>query len=93
MTNGTETTAMAMVFANAVEASGAIVRVEPTSFSTIVSKGNNLVVVVAEGGIFSKRYQYFTSYKGLLFYAKSPQPITLTRNVEVVTAGKIWVPD
>ena len=47
----------AAAIADAVKASGAIVSVEPNSFSTIVSKGNDLLVVVAEGGVFSKNYQ------------------------------------
>jgi hypothetical protein len=88
-----EGAAIAAAIANAVKASGAIVSVEPNSFSTIVSKGNDLLVVVAEGGIFSKNYQYLTSYKGLIFYTKSSQPLSLSRNTEVVTARKIWVPN
>lgn len=92
MTTGAAAAGAAAI-ANAVKASGAIVRVEPNAFSAIISKGNNLLVVVAEGGMFTKNFQYLTSYKGLFFFTKSSQPISLPRNVEVVTAEKIWVPN
>ncbi|HEY6951962.1 MAG TPA: hypothetical protein VI758_06120 [Bacteroidota bacterium] len=93
MTYGAETAAVAAAIANAIRASGAIVRVEPESFSAILSKAGNPLVVVAEGGLFAKNYQYLTSYKGLIFFTKSPQPLSLGMHVEVIKAGKIWIPN
>jgi predicted neuraminidase len=89
MTTGAEAAAIA----NAIKASGAIVRVEPDDFLRIATKVNNPLIVVAEGGWMRKYYQYLTSYKGLIFFAKSPHPISLGLNAEIIRAGTIWVPN
>jgi hypothetical protein len=39
------------------------------------------------------RYKYLTSYKGLIFYTKSPVPLELSMSVEVITAKKVSVPE
>jgi hypothetical protein len=97
MTNGAAAAggaaAAAAQFAQAVKASGAIVRVEPTDFETILGKIESPLVVYAEGGVFSRKYHYLTSYRGLIFYAKTPTPLTLSSRVELITARKIWVPE
>ncbi len=93
MTTGAEAAAIAAAIANAIKASGAIVRVEPDDFLKIAAKVNNPLIVVAEGGWMRKHYQYLTSYKGLIFFTKSPQPISLGLNAEIIRAGTIWVPN
>jgi hypothetical protein len=93
MVVGAEGAAIAAAIANAVKASGAIVQVRPEAFSTIASKGNNPLIVVSESSFLGRKsYQYLTSYKGLIFYTKSSQPVSLTGSAEIVSAGKIWVP-
>ncbi len=93
MVAGGQAAAIAAAIANAIKASGAIVQVTPDSFSTIASKTNNPLIVAAESSFLGRRsYQYLTSYKGLIFYVKSPQPLALSGNAEIVKAGKIWVP-
>jgi hypothetical protein len=77
---------------NALKASGVIVRVRPEDFLTIVRRADEPLVVAAQGGVFRKKYQYLTSHKGLAFYAESPTPFMLPRNVETVLAEKIWIP-
>lgn len=84
--------AAAAAIANAIKASGVVVRVEPQDFLNILRKVDNPLVIYAEGGIFSKNYQYLTSYKGFAFFAKSSQPITFGFQIEIVRAGKIWIP-
>jgi hypothetical protein len=76
----------------AVKASGAIVRVLPDMFTSLVSKSKEPLVVTAMGGVFRKGYQYLTSYKGLFFYTKSPTPLQFSGNVELIPAKTIWVP-
>lgn len=78
--------------AQAVKASGVILRVEPESFSTIISKSESPLIVMAEGGVFSKNYQYLTSYKGLAFYTKTSQQIEFPNRTELIYAQKIWIP-
>ena len=92
MTNGTAgATAHQAAIANAIKASGAIVRVEPTEFQLIVSKAEKPLVVVAETTFLSTTYQYLTSYKGLIFYTKSKKPLHLEK-AELIKSSKIWIP-
>jgi hypothetical protein len=50
------------------------------------------LIVAATGGVFSKKYQYLMSYKGLAFYTKSSDPLSLPVTAEVIAANRIWTP-
>lgn len=82
----------AQAIANAIKASGSIVRVEPHAFADILRKVEGPLLVYAQGGLFSGKHQYLTSYKGLTFFTKSSNQIDLPRAVEVIVAKKIWMP-
>jgi hypothetical protein len=84
--------AQAVAIAQAIKASGAIVNVNPDNFLYIMSKTNRPLVVTATGGVFKTNYQYLTAYKGLVFYTKSPAPLLLPGDVELIAANKIWIP-
>jgi hypothetical protein len=84
--------AYAAAIANAAKAVGVICKVEPQDFVNIVRRVDKPLVVCAEGGFFSKNFQYLTSYKGLAFFTKSPEPIQFGSDTELITAGKIWIP-
>jgi hypothetical protein len=84
--------ARAAAIAQAIKASGAIVRIEPQGFQSILSKTDSPLVVLAEGGFLRKEFQYLTAYKGLIFFTKSPTLLQLPGDVELVTAKKIWIP-
>jgi len=84
--------AAAAAIAQAIKASGAIVRVEPDEFMKLVARMRDPLVVNAVGGFLSTKYQYLFSYKGLAFYTKSPDPLPLPTSAEVVTARSIWIP-
>jgi hypothetical protein len=84
--------AAAAAIAQATKASGVIVRVEPDDFLSILDRHDEPLVVQATGGIFSTRYLYLTSYRGLAFFTKSATPLALPRQCEVVAAKKIWIP-
>ena len=84
--------AAAAAIAQAVKASGTIVRVEPGEFERILARQPGLLVVSAQGGFFATRYQYLTSYKGLAFFTESDTPLSLASGTELVTAKKIWIP-
>jgi hypothetical protein len=96
MTYGAEggaAAAIAAAIANAVKASGAIVRVEPPDFVTIVSRAEKPLVVINYGGWPRKKYQYLSAYKGLIFYTKSVTPVLLPGGAETIAAKRIWIPD
>src|ERR1039457_6259595 len=67
--------AAAAAIAQAVKASGTIVRLEPGEFERILARQPGLLVVTAQGGFFSTKYQYLTSYKGLAFFSESATPL------------------
>ncbi len=78
--------------ADAIKASGAIVRVEPGDFEAILERTEAPLVVIAQGGVFKTKYHYLTSYKGLIFYTRTPVPLALPSKTELINAKKIWVP-
>ncbi|HEX8162924.1 MAG TPA: hypothetical protein VF538_13725 [Pyrinomonadaceae bacterium] len=82
----------AAVIANATKASGVIVRVSAENFLSILGRVESPLVVHASGGVFSTRYQYLVSHKGLAFYAKTREPINLPPGTELVQAESIWIP-
>ncbi len=85
--------AIAHAIANASKASGVIVEVAPGDFLAVLKRVERPLVVVAQGGVFSKHYRYLTSYKGLAFYTKSNEALVLPSQAELVAAEKIWIPD
>jgi len=85
--------ARAAAIANAVKASGAIVQVEPDDFILILSKVDRPLVIMATGWFMKTNYQYLTAYKGLIFFTKSPSPLLLPGDMELITAKKIWIPN
>jgi hypothetical protein len=76
----------------AAKASGVIVRIEPSDFAALAAKVGDPLVVASRGGFFNKYFDYLMSYKGLAFYTRSPDSISLPSKVELVTATKIWIP-
>jgi GGDEF domain-containing protein len=89
---GAEAAAIAAMIANAVKASGTVVRIEPEEFLKILKKVDAPLLIYAEGGMISTNYQYMVSYKGFAFYCKADDPIELPKKAEVVVADKIWIP-
>lgn len=82
----------AAAIAQAIKASGAIVRVEPSDFQSLASRQESPLVVVSESRFFGTTYKYLMSYKGLAFYTQSSEPLGLSGRCEVIRAGKIWIP-
>jgi hypothetical protein len=86
----------AAAIAQAIKASGVIVKVEPDDFLQILGRQEAPLVISAGGGLFlalfRSDYQYLTSYKGLAFFTKSPEPLNLPDDSEVVLAKKICIP-
>ncbi len=84
--------AAAAAIAQAIKASGVLIRMKPAEFQKMLSRMHEPLVVIAEGGLFNKNYQYLTSYKGLAFFTKAPAPLLLPAGSEVIVADGIWVP-
>ena len=84
--------AAAAAIAQAVKASGVVLRVRPEEFLKILGRNKDPLVAIAEGGFFSKKYSYLTSYKGLAFFTKSSEALMLPTGTEIVVCDRIWIP-
>jgi hypothetical protein len=93
MAAGAGAAAAAAAIAQAIKASGVLVRLEPGEFTKILSRTKDPLVVIAKGGVFSTNYQYLVSYKGLAFFTKSGTPVELPAGCEVVAAQSISIPN
>lgn len=79
--------------ANAIKASGAIVRVEPAVFLDLLTRVEEpLVIECFQRVLFSNSHTYLTSYRGFVFYTKSAIPLTIPEWCEVIRANKVWTP-
>ncbi len=71
---------------------GARVDVEPADFLSILRKNDKPLVVIKEkkeGRIIKSDYHYMTGYKGFIFLTKSPTPLELPRDAEVIITLRI----
>jgi len=82
----------AAAIANAVKASGVLVRVKPEDFQALLRRARDPLVVCGRAGFLYRDYAYLMSYKGLAFYTKSSEPISLPSTAESVIADRIWIP-
>jgi hypothetical protein len=89
---GAEAAAIVAAIANAIKASGVVVRVSPEDFAIILRRIEKPLVIYNRGGFFTTKHQYLTSYKGFAFYAKTANQIDLPKAVEVIIADSIWIP-
>ena len=87
-----EAAAHAAAIANAIKASGVLVRVDPAEFLRILRRTEEPLIVVARGGFFSPGWRYLTSYRGLAFHTRSDEQLPLPGRAEVVNANAISIP-
>ena len=78
--------------ANAIKASGVVVKVEPTDFFVILKKVETPLVVMGRSS-FRKHYQYLTSYRGLAFFTSSAKELILPPRTEFIRAKSISIPE
>jgi hypothetical protein len=79
--------------ANALKASGALVRLEPGEWLRMVNRMDEPLIVVAAGGVFRKHIRYLTSYKGLVFWTQSSDQLVLPSRSEIISAKSISMPE
>lgn len=92
MAAGAGAAAAAAAIAQAIKMSGVLMRLDPPEFAKILSRVKDPLVVIAQGGIFTKNFQYVVAYKGLTFFTKSNLPLQLPAGCEVVAAKSIYTP-
>lgn len=89
---GAAAAAVTAAIANAIKASGVLVKVKSEEFMKIISKSQNPLVVIAGPAFLSSSYKYLTGYKGLAFYTKSDKPLHLPGDAEIINSKKIHIP-
>ena len=77
--------------AGAGHATSVVINIDPDVFVTIAEKNKDGLVVMSESGLLRTKYRYLTSYKGLVFYCESAERLTLSPNIEMLTAESIQV--
>ena len=85
-------TAAAAAIANAIKASGAVVRLEEEDFIKIISRRDRPLIILSKGGFMKKDFDYLTSYKGFIFYVRTKGEINLPGDCEIISAQQIWIP-
>jgi len=89
---GEAAAAAAAAIANAVKATGAIVRVSPEEFSRILARIEQPVIVTGKGGFMWRKFQYLTNYKGFFFFTQADSAMQLPYKAELIAASNIWIP-
>jgi hypothetical protein len=82
----------AAAVAQAIKASGAIVRLDEREFQRLVNRMDSPLVVRNQGGLGKRTFQYLTGYRGLVFHTKTQQRIHFPSGTEIIEARKIWIP-
>ncbi|MFT6828506.1 MAG: hypothetical protein ACJAZV_001799 [Roseivirga sp.] len=77
----------------AIKASGAIIRIDATEFSRLISKIESGLVVESVTRFFGiENFKYSTSYLGFVFYCKSSEKISVPSRLEKINAKSMWFP-
>jgi hypothetical protein len=84
--------AAAAAIANAIKASGAIVRLKEEDFIKVISRTENPVIIVSKGGFMKKDFDYLTAYKGFIFHVRTKNEMNLPGDSEIISAKQIWIP-
>jgi hypothetical protein len=85
--------AAAAAIAQAVKASGVLVRIEPGDFEELVVRGADLLVIhQGPGGFFQRKHRYLTHYRGFAFHAESDLPLSFPAGTEILSCAQIWIP-
>lgn len=82
----------AAVIADAIRASGAIVRVENDDFLRIIKRAEKPLVVMKQKSFWSPSFKYISSFKGLAFFTKSAEPLRLPSDTELIMAKSMSIP-
>ena len=78
--------------ANAIKASGAIVKLKEEDFTKVISRAENPIIIISRGGFMKKDFDYLTAYKGFIFYVRTKNEMNLPGNPEIISAQQIWIP-
>lgn len=71
---------------------GVFARVTPEDFQNLMSRNEGLMIVTSKAGIFGNQYLYLTSYKGIVFYCKGKEMLSIPGKHESVHCDSVSLP-
>lgn len=77
---------------NALKMNGVFVKLDRSDFQNLINRNDNLAVVVYQSNFFGTTFTYVTSHKGLAFFCKTKEPLSLPGKHEVFNASSISLP-
>lgn len=77
---------------NALKMNGVFVKLDRSDFQNLLNRNENLAVVVSQSNFFSTTFTYITSHKGLAFYCKTKEPLSIPAKHEIFKAASVSLP-
>lgn len=71
---------------------GVFARITPEDFQNLMSRNEGLMIVASKAGLFKNQYQYLTSYKGLIFYCKGSEKLSVPGKHESIYSESVTLP-
>lgn len=71
---------------------GVFVKLQPEDFQNLLNRNEGLAVVTSSVSFFGTTFTYVTSYKGLVFYCKSKQQLSVASRHEIIRAQSVSLP-
>jgi len=76
----------------ALKMNGVFIRLTPEDFQNMLNRNENLAVVISSVKFFGTTHTYVTSHKGLLFYCKGKEQLSVPSKHEIIHASSMSLP-
>lgn len=76
----------------ALKMNGAFIKLTPEDFQNLLNRNENLAVAVSKASFFKTTYTYVTSHKGLIFYCKHNEQLSIPSKHETINTSSISLP-
>lgn len=77
---------------NALKMSGVFVKLTPSDFQNLINKHDDLAIVFSKTTFFGTTFSYVTAHKGLTFFCKTKDPLSLPGKHEVFSVNYLSLP-
>lgn len=77
---------------NALKMNGVFVKLSPSDFQNLINRNDDLAIVVSQSVFFGTTFTYLTAYKGLTFYCKTKNQLSIPGKHEVFSAASLSLP-
>lgn len=77
---------------HALKMNGVFVKLERYDFQNLLNRNDNLAVVVYQNNFFGTTFTYVTSHKGLAFFCKTKEQLSIPGKHEIFNAASLALP-